>query len=125
MRAKFAAILVMLAALGSWTPGHAAEVEVISGDVIRVGDNEWRIANIDAPQIAGKCQTETELGALAQAKLAEFLSQGDMEIAPTGEHDEHHRPMARVRMNGEDVGDKMLAASLASARALRKALRPR
>ena len=113
MRALPTTLLVIVAALASFAPARAAEVEVISGDVIRVGDNEWRIANIDAPQTAGTCQAEMKLGLLAQAKLAEFLAQGDMEIAPTGERDEHQRRTARVRMNGEDIGDKMLAISLA------------
>ena len=113
MRAMLTAVSVIVAVLASFAPSRAAEVEVISGDVICVGDNEWRIANIDAPQVQGTCQAETRLSLLAQAKLAEFLAQGDMEIAPTGERDEHQRRTARVRMNGEDVGDKMLASSLA------------
>jgi len=113
MRAALGTIFVIIAALASFAPAFADEVEVISGDVVRVGDKEWRIANIDAPQITGKCDAERQLGALAQAKLAEFLAQGEMEIAPTGESDEHHRPMARIRMNGEDVGDKMLSVRLA------------
>ena len=95
MRALPTTLLIIVAALASFAPGRAAEVEVISGDVIRVGDNEWRIANIDAPQTAGTCQAEMKLGRLAQAKLAEFLAQGDMEIAPTGERDEHRRRTAR------------------------------
>src|SRR5690242_20158181 len=106
-------VFVIIAALASFAPAFADEIVVVSGDVIRVGDKEWRIANIDAPQLNGKCDGERQLGALAQAKLAEFLSQGDMEIAPTGERDEHQRPMARIRMNGEDVGDKMLSVHLA------------
>ena len=113
MRAMLITISATVAALASFALARAAEVEVISGDVIRVGDNEWRIANIDAPQIQGRCQAEAKLGLLAQAKLAEFLAQGDMQIAPTGERDEHQRRTARVRMNGEDIGDKMLAVSLA------------
>jgi len=113
MRTAFSAIVIVVAALANATPSLAAEVEVISGDTIRVGQNEWRIANIDAPSAEGRCTGERRLGHISQAKLAEFLSQGDMEITPTGGRDEHNRPTARVRLNGEDVGDKMVAASLA------------
>ena len=69
-----------------------------------------KVASGDAPRLDGRCQAERQL---AQAKLAEFLAQGDMEIAPTGERDQNGRPMAHVRMNGEDIGDKMFAVSLA------------
>jgi micrococcal nuclease len=113
MRAALLTILVSIAMLVSSAPARADEVEVLSGDAIRVGQNEYRIANIDAPHLDGRCQAERQLAGLAQAKLAEFLAQGDMEIAPTGDRDENGRRKARVNMNGEDVGDKMIAVSLA------------
>ena len=113
MRAMLTTLSVAVAVLASFATARAAEVEVISGDAIRVGEKEWRIANIDAPQMQGTCDAEIRLGVVAQAKLAEFLTQGDMEIEPTGERDRNQRPMAHVRMNGEDVGDKMLNARLA------------
>ncbi len=113
MRTALSAMAIVVAAFASVAPSLAAEVEVISGDTIRVGQSEWRIANIDAPSINGKCQGERQVARIAQAKLAEILSQGDMEIAPTGGHDEHDRRTALVRLNGEDVGEKMVAASLA------------
>jgi len=122
MRTAF--ILLSVAVFAASLPARADEIVVISGDAIRVGDNEWRIANIDAPQITGKCEAERNLGILAQAKLAEFLAAGDLEIAPTGERDEHRRRMARVRMNGEDVGDKMLAVHLAQPHGAARSLCP-
>jgi endonuclease YncB( thermonuclease family) len=112
-RSVIAAAVSTLAAFASLTPAQAVEVEVITGDTFRLGPAEWRIANIDAPQIEGTCQAEMKLGVLAQAKLAEFLAQGEMEIAPTGERDLWRRAMARVRINGEDVGEKMLRENLA------------
>jgi endonuclease YncB( thermonuclease family) len=102
-----------LAAALSVASAQAVEVEVVSGDVIRLQNAEWRIANIDAPQIENTCADEARLGVLAQAKLAEFVGQGEMEIAPTGRVDKRNRRTARVRVNGEDVGEKMIAAGLA------------
>ena len=113
MRTALSAIAIVVAAFATAAPAFAAEVEVISGDTIKVGQNEWRIANIDAPRLDAKCQAERQLARLAQAKLAELLAQGDMQLTPTGENDENEHRMARVQMNGEDVGEKMLAASLA------------
>jgi micrococcal nuclease len=112
-RALFIVAWAVSLAYAGFSAAHAAEVEVISGDVIRLPPDEWRIANIDAPQIENTCDGEAKLGVLAQAKLAEFLAQGEMEIRPTGQFDLHHRKMALVRINGEDVGEKMLAAGLA------------
>jgi len=106
------ALLICLATATIGT-AHAAEVMVVSGDVIQLEAREWRIANIDAPQIGSSCVGEAKLGVLAQAKLAEIVAQGEMEIRPTGERDMHLRAMALVRINGEDVGEKMIAAGLA------------
>ncbi len=106
-------VAFVVAAFMSATPVFAAEVEVISGDTIRVGQHEWRIANIDAPNLGSRCKGERQVARLAQAKLAEFVSQGEMEIAPTGGRDQNDRATARVRLNGEDLGDKMVAARLA------------
>ncbi len=104
---------MILAALASFAPAYAAEVEVLSGDSFRIVTSEWHVANIDAPRTENTCAGEMKLGILAQAKLAEFLSQGEMEIAPTGGTDAHQRRMALVRMNGEDIGEKMIAVGLA------------
>jgi endonuclease YncB( thermonuclease family) len=102
----------------------AAEVEVITGDSFRVAEKQWRIANIDAPRIEGTCDQEARLGVLAQAKLAELLGQGEMEIAPQGGRDRWDRALALVRMNGADVGEKMIAAGLAQRHGQARALCP-
>src|SRR5258705_12110106 len=119
------ALLVILGTLGAIAPSVADEVEVLSGDAIKIGQNEWRIANIDAPRLDARCQAERQLARVAQAKLAELLAQGDMELAPTGERDENERRMARVQMNGEDIGEKMLAAKLAQAHGTARPLCPK
>jgi endonuclease YncB( thermonuclease family) len=112
-RMRFVLTAVAAALFAGLAPAQGAVVDVLSGDVIRVEVKEWRIANIDAPQIENTCAGEMKLGLLAQAKLAEFVAQGELEIRPTGEIDLRNRPMAYVRINGEDVGEKMLAAGLA------------
>ena len=103
----------------------AAEVEIITGDSFKLNEKQWRIANIDAPRIEGTCPQEARLGVLAQAKLAEILAQGEMEIAPQGGRDRYDRALALVRMNGEDVGEKMLASGLAQRHGQARSLCPR
>ena len=103
---------VTAALVASFAPAQAAVVDVLSGDVIRVDEKVWHIANIDAPQIEHACAEEAKLGLLAQAKLAAFVGQGEMEIRPTGKFDLNQRPRAFVRINGADVGEAMIAAHL-------------
>jgi endonuclease YncB( thermonuclease family) len=109
---SLAVITAAFAALG-FAPARAAEVEILSGDTFKLEMTSWRIANIDAPKIENTCIEEARLGILAQAKLAELLAQGEMEIAPTGGLDMRQSKLALVRMNGEDIGEKMIAAGLA------------
>ena len=78
----------------------AAEVDVITGDFFRVAEKQWRIANIDAPRIEGTCSDEARLGLVSQAKLAEILAQGEMEIAPQGGRIRSTGALA-LRMNAE------------------------
>ena len=111
MRFFFAAIVAV--GLGTVASANAAVVDVLSGDVIQVEKTVWHIANIDAPSINSPCPAVRRVGEMAQAKLAEFVSQGEMEIRPNGERDEDARPMAFVRINGEDIGEKMISARLA------------
>lgn len=59
---------------------------------------------------------------LAQAKLGEILAQGELEIAPQGGRDRWDRALALVRMNGQDVGEKMIAAGLAQRHGQARAL---
>ncbi|MBI1211415.1 MAG: hypothetical protein GC190_08130 [Alphaproteobacteria bacterium] len=105
-----AATAAVLAGLGI---AHAAIVDVLSGDVIQIEKTIVHIANIDAPPLDSPCPAVRRVAELARAKLAEFVSQGEMEIRPTGERDDDARPMAFVSVNGEDVGEKMIAARLA------------
>jgi endonuclease YncB( thermonuclease family) len=111
MRIFFAAVIVAMLAGGG--ASRAAVVDVLSGDVIQVEQSVIRVANIDAPSLNSPCPAVRHVAELAQAKLAEFVSQGEMEIRPNGERDEEARPMAFVSINGEDVGEKMIAAKLA------------
>jgi endonuclease YncB( thermonuclease family) len=111
MRIFLAAVAAaMLAGAGA---SQAAVVDVLSGDVIKIEQKEWRVANIDAPSLTSQCTNEQQVARLARDKLAAFVSQGELEIKPTGERDNNDRAMALISINGEDVGEKMIAARLA------------
>lgn len=105
--------LVAAALVASTLAAYAAVIDVLSGDLIQIDTKVWRVANIDAPPLDSPCPDVHRLGELAQAKLAEIIGQGELEIRPTGQHDANNRAMAFVLINGEDVGEKMIAAKLA------------
>ena len=94
------------------TAARATVVDVLSGDLIRVGDKLWHVANIEA-SIELTCAAEVKLGLAARAKLAELVSHGEMEIRPLRYYDMNHRQRAYIRVDGADVGEAMLAAKLA------------
>lgn len=123
MRLIIAAALMF--AFAAALPARADVIDVLSGDVIKVGDNEWRLANIDAPQIEHTCPGESHLGRIAQAKLAELVAAGDLEILPTGDTDANHRRTAPIKINGQDLGEQMLAARLAQRHGEARSLCPR
>jgi endonuclease YncB( thermonuclease family) len=106
-------LAIAMCVLGLALPAYGAVVDVLSGDVIQIEKSVIHIANIDAPSLNSPCPAVRHVAELAQAKLAELVSQGEMEIRPTGERDEDARAMAFVSINGEDVGEKMIAARLA------------
>lgn len=107
------ALLITAALVAASLAAYAAVIDVLSGDLIQIDAQVWRVANIDAPPLDSPCPDVHRLGELAQAKLAEIIGQGELEIRPTGAKDESNRAMAFVLINGEDVGEKMIAAKLA------------
>jgi endonuclease YncB( thermonuclease family) len=124
MRATLTVAAILVSALAALAPARAAVVDVLTGDVIRIEEREWRIANIDAPRVERACFSEIRLGRLARAKLAEIVTEGELEIRPTGNRDLDRRRTAYVRINGEDVGEKMLATGLVQRQGKAKPLCP-
>lgn len=84
---------------------------VTDGDTIRCGDERIRLVNIDAPELSQpKCSYERDLAIRARDRLAELLS-GDFEIERTG-RDRYGRTLARVTVNGVDVGEVLVSEQL-------------
>jgi micrococcal nuclease len=116
MRAIGTVIAVMVGGLAAFAPALAAEVEVIAADIVRADGKEWRIANVEAPQLDAECAAEKAYEAKARAKLAQILADGKVDIKPTGGHDIQGRDTARLRVNGRDVGEAMIYEGMAGPR---------
>lgn len=88
--------------------GFASALIVIDGDTIRLDGEPIRLEGIDAAEIHhAKCEAERRLAILARRRLEQLLNSGNPDIR-RNEHptppDRYGRTLARVVVNGEDVG---------------------
>ena len=104
-------VSVLLCALSC----EPAEVRVWDGDSIRLGyagGESIRLANIDAPEIEGRCRFETNLAQQSKNRLAELMAGQRVEIHRQGT-DRYGRTLAVVWVNGADAGDMLVSEGLA------------
>jgi endonuclease YncB( thermonuclease family) len=95
----------------------AIAVRVIDGDTFALGGARIRIADIDTPEVAGRCAYEAALAARATARLRTLLGAGPFELHPLpgGGRDEdvYGRKLRIVTRNGRSLGDQLVAEGLA------------
>lgn len=108
----------------------ACIASVHDGDTVRLCDGERvRLANIDAPELAGssRCTARTrarlagsknpswcdgKAGIRSRDQLRAFLASGRAMIRRTGT-DRYGRTLARLSVNGRDAGEYLIARGLA------------
>lgn len=89
-----------------------AMCSITDGDTIRCGAERIRLADIDAPELSQpKCPTERALAIRARDRLAELLG-SEFQIHRTGT-DRYKRTLARITVQGKDVGEVLVAEGLA------------
>lgn len=105
---------IILTAVVCFATCGAAEVKIWDGDTVRVAGEPIRILNIDTPEIGdkAKCDAESRLAVMAQKRLAELLSAGQVRIYRTGA-DKYRRTLAVIKVDGADVGDQLVRDGLA------------
>jgi endonuclease YncB( thermonuclease family) len=94
----------------------ASEVRVIDGDTIDFEGMRVRLADIDTPEVRGRCAHETELAARATRRLRALLADGAIELhrLPSGrDEDRYGRKLRIVTRDGRSVGDMLVAEGLA------------
>jgi endonuclease YncB( thermonuclease family) len=79
------------------------------GDTFRA---TFRIANIDTPEIKGKCDAERALALKAKIFTQVFLKRGNVVIRQTGTV-RYGRILAVVSVAADDLGKALIAAGLA------------
>jgi len=108
-------IFAMFAFLLSVRPTEEANVlfAIVDGDTVLLSGERIRIANVDAPEVRlAQCESEARLGRLATDRLRGLLIEGTAVVRREGE-DRFGRTLARISVNGRDVGDLLVNEGLA------------
>lgn len=101
-------------------PGDSMRVErpdrVIDGDTFVALGERIRIADIDTPEVEGRCPAETALAARATTRMRALLNAGPFELHPLAsgrDEDRYGRKLRIVTRAGRSLGDQMVAEGLA------------
>jgi micrococcal nuclease len=91
-------------------------VRVIDGDTFVYAGERIRIADIDAPEVQGRCPEESTLAARATHRLDRLLAQGAFELhpLPSGrDEDRYGRKLRIVTRGGRSIADVLVGEGLA------------
>ena len=102
-------------------PGGGTQVKdpwaitITDGDTFRYRGDKIRIADIDTPEIRGRCAYERRLAARATDRMEELLQAGPFEMQPIPGRDEdrYGRKLRVVVRDGHSLGDQLVAEGLA------------
>jgi endonuclease YncB( thermonuclease family) len=78
------------------------------GDTLRDGDERYRVGHIDAPERGARAECVDER---ALAEAARFYL--CVEALPSGRRDRYGRIVARIEIDGVDLGERLMARGLA------------
>jgi len=94
--------------------GSPAGVTIVDGDTFRYNGEKIRIADIDTPEVKGRCSHERALAARATRRMDALLHQGPFELHRV-EHDEdrYGRKLRIVTRGGRSLGDQLVSEGLA------------
>ena len=90
---------------------------VVDGDTLHDGRRDtYRVENIDAPERGhrAECTDERALAEAARAYLMEWVASARrVEALPSGRRDRYGRVVARIEIDGVDLGERLMARGLA------------
>ena len=96
--------------------GSSATVRVIDGDTFDRSGVTIRIADIDTPEVDGRCPYESALAARATSRLRALLAAGPFELRPNPDgrdEDRYGRKLRIVTRGGRSLGGVLVAEGLA------------
>lgn len=102
------------AAVAGTARAMPAGVRIVDGDTFWYGGVKIRIADIDTPEVRGRCPYETALAARATARMASLLAAGPFDLMPIDrDEDKYGRKLRVVVRGGRSLGDQLVAEGLA------------
>jgi endonuclease YncB( thermonuclease family) len=102
------------AAAPSRTVAAAAGIHVVDGDTFHYRGEKIRVADIDTPEVRGRCAHETQLAARATRRMGQLLAAGPFDLQRVGrDEDRYGRKLRVVTRNGRSLGDQLVAEGLA------------
>jgi len=117
-----------LVVAGDQQYGHIQITDVTSiydADTFRVNISSWpeiigkrvpvRVLGIDAPEIRGKCETEKKMARQAKQFTVAALRKGKEIVLHDIQRGKYFRILARVSIDGQDLGRQLIQAGLARA----------
>ena len=104
-------MLFLAAALVICAPGPRDNC-VVDGDTFWLDGEKVRIADIDAPEMDGRCPYETQLARRSRDRLLVLLNSGRFEMHVEGQ-DRYGRTLAVIVRNGHSLGDQLVSEGLA------------
>ncbi len=85
---------------------------IVDGDTFWLGGEKYRIANIDTPELKGKCSAEQATAKRARQRLAEIINDRPVEVRVTGT-DPYGRKLVIISDANGDIGDRLVGEGLA------------
>ncbi|MBY6015131.1 thermonuclease family protein [Qipengyuania gaetbuli] len=85
---------------------------VVDGDTFWIAGEKVRIADIDAPEMNGRCPYERRLAIASRDRLHQILNSGEFKLHREGQ-DRYGRTLAVVTIDGYSVGDALVTEELA------------
>ena len=104
-------MLILAAALAICASGPRDHC-VHDGDTVWIEGEKIRLADIDTPELNGKCASERALALRVRNRLVRILNAGPYAINRSGT-DRYGRTLAILHRSGRSVGDQLVSAGLA------------
>jgi micrococcal nuclease len=92
------------------------QIEVMDGDTVRIAGERVRLIGFDTPEITEgqyRCDYERAWGERAAARLVQILDSGSIDIEYRKRRDIYNPPLARLRVDGQEVGQILIREHLA------------
>lgn len=120
MKKRLVAALAAAAAGAYWLGSgevprtyEAGACRAVDGDTLECAGRRVRLANIDAPELHGRCPAEIQMAERAKLAAMIALTEAPVRVVPEGRDDRYGRLLARVAVDGRDLGETLIAQGLA------------